>query len=87
MSGLEIVTAVSAQDSSSPKVVLVNCPTGKRVVGAGVRVTGAAANNGDIVVNESYPSSATQWTVRAIESNAVGTSWMLTAQAACAAGT
>jgi hypothetical protein len=80
------VTAVSAQDSSSPKVVLVNCPTGKRVVGAGVRVTGAAANNGDIVVNESYSSSATQWTVRAIESNAVGTSWMLTAQAACMAG-
>jgi hypothetical protein len=87
LSGLEITTAVSAQDSSSPKVVLVNCPTGNRVVGAGVRVTGAAANNGDIVVNESYPSSATQWTVRAIESNAVGTSWMLTAQAACMAGT
>ena len=87
LSGLELVTAVSAQDSSSPKVVFVNCPTGKRVVGAGVRVTGAAANNGDIVVNESYPSSATQWTVRAIESNAVGTSWMLTAQAACVAGT
>src|SRR5580765_8407988 len=87
LSGLELVTAVSAQDSSSPKVVLVNCPTGKRVVGAGVRVTGAAANNGDIVVNESYPSSASQWTVRAIESNAVGTSWMLTAQAACVAGT
>jgi hypothetical protein len=52
-----------------------------------VRVTGAAANNGDIVVNESYASSATQWTVRAIESNAVGTSWMLTAQASCVAGT
>ena len=26
LSGLELVTAVSAQDSSSPKVVLVNCP-------------------------------------------------------------
>ena len=87
LSGLETVTVASAQDSSSPKVLLVNCPAGKRVVTAGVRVTGAAANNGDIVVNESYPSSASQWTVRAIESNAVGTSWMLTAQAACEAGT
>ena len=38
LSGLELVTAVSAQDSSSPKVVLLNCPTGKRVAGAGVRV-------------------------------------------------
>ena len=87
LSGLELATAVSAQDSSSPKVVLVNCPVGKRVVGAGVRVTGAAANNGDVVVNESYASSASQWTVRAIESTAVGTSWMLSAQAACVAGT
>ena len=52
-----------------------------------MRVTGAAANNGDIVVNESYASTATQWTVRAIESSAVGTSWMLSAQAACVAGT
>jgi hypothetical protein len=33
------------------------------------------------------PSSATQWTVRAIETIAVGTSWMLTAQASCVAGT
>src|SRR6476620_98881 len=61
LSGLEMVTVASAQDSSSPKVVLVNCPAGKRVVGAGTRVTGAAANNGDVVVNESYASSANQW--------------------------
>src|SRR5215813_8566607 len=80
LSGLELVNAVSAQDSSSPKVLLITCP-------AGVRVTGAAATNGDIVVNESYASSATQWTVRAIESTAVGTSWMLSGQAACVAGT
>ena len=86
LSGLETITVASAQDSSSPKVVLVNCPAGKRVVGAGVRVTGAAANSGDIVVNESYASSASQWTVRAIEGTAVGTSWMLTASAFCVAG-
>jgi len=87
LSGLELVNAVSAQDSSSPKVLLITCPAGKRVASAGVRVTGAAATNGDIVVNESYASSATQWTVRAIESTAVGTSWMLSGQAACVAGT
>lgn len=87
LSGLELVSAASAQDSSSPKVLLLTCPAGKRAVAAGVRLTGAAATNGDIVVNESYASSATQWTIRAIESNAVGTSWMLSGQAACMAGT
>jgi hypothetical protein len=87
LSGLETVTVASAQDSSSPKVVLVNCPAGKRVAAGGYRVTGAAVNSGDVAVTEFYPSSATQWTVRAIETTAVGTSWMLTAQASCVAGT
>jgi hypothetical protein len=87
LSGLETITVASAQDSSSPKVVLVNCPAGKRVVGAGVRLTGTPANNGNLAINESYASSASQWTVRAVESTASGASWMLTAQALCVAGT
>jgi hypothetical protein len=87
LSGLETATVASAQDSSSPKVVLVNCPAGKRVAAGGYRVTGAAVNSGDVAVTEFYPSSATQWTVRAIETTAVGTSWMLAAQASCVAGT
>jgi hypothetical protein len=87
LSSLEIVTVASAQDSSSPKVILVNCPAGKKVVAAGTRLTGAAATNGDVGVTESYPSSVSQWTIRAIELNPVGTSWMLTGQALCVAGT
>ena len=87
LSGLETATVASAQDSSSPKVVLVNCPAGKRVAAGGYRVTGAAVNSGNVAVTEFYPSSATQWTVRAIETTAVGSSWMLTAQASCVAGT
>jgi hypothetical protein len=87
LSGLELVSVVSAQDSSSPKVLLVNCPVGKRAVAAGYRLTGAAVNAGNVEVTEFYASSATQWTARAIETTAVGTSWMLTAQAACVAGT
>jgi hypothetical protein len=87
LSGLELVTAVSALDSSSPKAVLVTCPAGKRAVSGGYRLTGTPVNNGNVEVTEFYPSSATQWTARAIETTAVGTSWMLTAQAACVAGT
>lgn len=87
LSGLETVTVASAQDSSSPKVVLVNCPAGKRVAGGGARVTGAAVNSGNVAVTEAYPSTASQWTVRAIETSAAGASWMLTANAFCVAGT
>ena len=85
LSGLETPTTVSAQDSSSPKVVLVNCPAGKRVIGGGARVTGAGAS--EVTVSEAYPSTANQWTVRAVEANATGGSWLLTGFAFCVAGT
>ena len=86
LSGLEIVSATTATDSSSPKVVLANCPPGKKIVAGAVRATGTAVNNGDVVVVESYASLVNQWTVRALESAAVGTSWALTVQAFCVAG-
>lgn len=85
LSGLEAATVPSAQDSSTPKVVLVNCPTGKRVIGGGARVTGGGANN--VRVTEFFASTASQWTVRAVESPTTGNSWQLTGFAFCAAGT
>ena len=85
LSGLEIATLASAQDSSTPKVVLVTCPVGKRPISSAHRVTGGGASS--IAVTESYPNSATQWTMRAVESPATGSSWMLTAQVFCVAGT
>jgi hypothetical protein len=87
LSGLEIAAASTATDSSSPKVVVVNCPTGKRVVGGAARATGTAVNNGNVAVTESFASTASQWTVRALETTAAGASWALGAQAFCAAGT
>jgi hypothetical protein len=85
LNGLEIVTGVSATDSSSPKSVTLNCPAGKRVIGGGARATGSGA--GEVGVTEAYPSSATQWVALAREHDAVGSSWTLTAYAFCAAGT
>jgi hypothetical protein len=85
LSGLEIVSGLTATDSSSPKSVTVNCPAGKRVIGGGARVTGAGA--GEVGVTEAYPSTATQWVTLARELDAIGSSWTLTAYAFCAAGT
>jgi hypothetical protein len=85
LSALEIVSAVTATDSSSPKSVTVTCAAGKRVVGGGARATGAGA--GEVGVTEAYPSNPTQWVVLARELDPIGTSWTLTAYAFCAAGT
>ena len=43
VSALEIITLATAADSSSPKSATANCPTGKRVVAGGARVTGTGA--------------------------------------------
>ena len=84
LSGLETVSLASAQDGATPKVLVLNCPAGKRPVASGYRVTGSGT--ADIAVTESYPSSASQWTIRAVEQNAVG-SWALTGYVFCVAGT
>ena len=82
VSGLEVITAATALDSSSPKSVLVNCSTGKKVIGGGAAVTGGGSS--DVSVTEHYPSTTTQWTARAVEVNAVAGSWRLTGYAICA---
>jgi hypothetical protein len=82
VSALEIVTLASASDSASPKSATANCPTGKKVVAGGARVTGTGA--ADVTVVESYPASATQWTALAREGDAIGTTWALTTYALCA---
>jgi len=84
LSGLETVSLASAQDSATPKVLVLNCSAGKRPIASGYRVTGGAPAN--IAVTESYPSSASQWTIRAVEQNPVG-SWALTGYLLCVAGT
>jgi hypothetical protein len=87
LSGLEIVSAVSATDSSTPKSVTVTCPTGKRVLGGGARATGGGAT--EVSVTEGYPNpaNAAQWVTLAREVNATNASWTLTGYGFCVAGT
>jgi hypothetical protein len=84
VTGLELVTISSALDASTPKVVVINCPAGKRAIAGAHAVTGAGAS--EISVTESFPSgtTGTQWTIRGVEVNAAG-SWRLQGWAVCAA--
>jgi hypothetical protein len=86
LTGLELMTVSSALDASTPKLVQINCPTGKRAIAGAHAVTGAGAS--EVSVTESFPSGTTggQWTIRALEVNAAG-SWRLQGWAFCAAAT
>lgn len=79
--GLQRVNAVSASNSEAMKIVVVNCPAGKSVVGTGFTIDGPP---GQIAVNRVVPL-ATSVSVRAMEING-GTkaNWWLRAFAVCA---
>jgi hypothetical protein len=83
ISGLQRVDAVSGSSSASSKSVSVNCPSGKRVVGGGARVTGSGANRVSII--ENFPDSdGVKWNARAAEVVGTSATWELQAYALCA---
>ena len=91
ISGLESVSAQSDSNSTAVKSASVDCPEGKRPLGGGGVVFGAAQ---DVVVNQSYPkdlngdSTGTDlvgWTVGAWETAAGQDSdWRIRVYAICA---
>lgn len=73
----------TALNSANSKSIEAVCPSGKRVIGGGTRVTGAGA--GAVSVVESFPDSdGTKWNTVAREVNATAAVWQLTAYALCA---
>jgi hypothetical protein len=81
VSALEIVSVQGALDSLSGKVVSVNCPAGKKLLGGGARLIGEAGN---VALDESYPLTATQWRAYGTEVNATAGNWRIDAFAICA---
>jgi hypothetical protein len=83
IAGLERKDVITPSSSANSKTISAVCPTGKRVIGGGARVTGAGI--ADVTVNESFPDSdGTKWNAVARESDATIGSWALTAYALCA---
>jgi hypothetical protein len=83
LSGVERRDVISATNSTNTKTLSAVCPTGKRVIGGGARVTGSGV--ADVTINESFPDSdGTKWNAVARESDPTLGSWALTAYALCA---
>lgn len=84
--GLELVTQLTASDSTSPKSHFVTCPAGKVVIGGGAQVTGGVGN---VVLNVLRPEQATnRYYAKAAEDIAgYNPNWSLKVYAVCAPST
>jgi hypothetical protein len=83
IAGLERRDVVTPSSSANTKTLSAVCPTGKRVIGGGARVTGSGV--ADVTINESFPDSdGTKWNATARESDATIGSWVLQVYALCA---
>jgi hypothetical protein len=82
IAGWEIVTASAT--SSADKTLVVTCSDpATSILGGGFAVTAGSPDDQKISVVQSYPSSTTDWTVRAIETTSIPGAWGLEAYAVC----
>ncbi|MEU8004358.1 hypothetical protein AB0B66_24650 [Catellatospora sp. NPDC049111] len=79
--GLQIVTTASAGGSGSPKSVTATCPAGKRVVGAGFYLDGAAAQ---VVLDDLIPAAGAVTATGYEDQDGTAESWWIRAYAVCA---
>jgi hypothetical protein len=82
--GLVLVSADTAADSSSPKSVDVPCPPGKKALGGGSELTANAAGS-PVAVQDSRPlTTGNGWHASAAETATFGQAWALRVWAVCA---
>jgi len=79
--GLQIVSAVTASNSSSPKSVFATCPVGKRVLGTGAVITGGL---GDVGLDDLRPSLTNVLATGDEDHTATTRNWSIRAYAVCA---
>lgn len=83
VSGLQRVDASTSSSSANSQSVVATCPSGKRIVGGGARVTGNGASK--VSINENFPdSNGAKWNAKAVEVVATGATWQLQAYGLCA---
>ena len=83
IASLERVDVVTPTSSVNSKTISAVCPSGKRVIGGGARVTGAGAVR--VSIDEAYPDSdGTKFNGVAREVVATAATWALQVYAMCA---
>jgi len=83
IAALERVDITTPTSSASPKTISAVCPSGKRVIGGGARVTGSGAPR--VSIDEAFPDSdGTKFNGVAREVVATSLTWTLQVYAMCA---
>jgi hypothetical protein len=81
LSGAERVDATSPSNSTTTRTMTVACPTGKRLLGGGVRLNPALAQ---LVVQQSFPDNDNVYRASVREVTATALNWSITVFAVCA---
>lgn len=79
--GLQVVSAVSTGGSTSPRSVTAHCPAGKRVVGTGFYLDGAAAQ---VVLDDLIPTAGSVTATGYEDQDGTADDWWIRAFAVCA---
>jgi hypothetical protein len=83
VAALERRDVLTPTSSANVKTISAVCPTGKKVIGGGARVTGSAASR--VSINEAFPDSdGTKFNGVAREVTATALTWALQVYAMCA---
>jgi hypothetical protein len=82
LSGLDIVTATSATDSTTPKSATATCTGGRVAIGGGAEISGTGSNVAALTT--STRKSNVSWTASAAEIVNTGNPWTISATVICA---
>jgi hypothetical protein len=81
LSGLERVDTTSASNSATPKTQATTCPTGKRLLGGGVRPNPLLTQ---LNVQQAFPDNDNVFRATVREVTATAANWSITVFAVCA---
>jgi hypothetical protein len=82
LSAREQVSAESTLTSTAPKNITVTCPTGKKVIGGGVELSGGGRAR--VTVTENKPVGDNGWEAEAFEAVNTTATWKVVVHAICA---
>ena len=84
VSGIVYLSNSTLRTSDSPKFIAQGCPAGKRPIGGGAGIDGAAFNI-QLRFSRPFPANAPiRWEAEAREPTAQNTTWVLTVYVVCA---